>query len=288
MEAADPWRQVLRDALGENVTQPVVGTRFRSAVDTAAAKHGLQFPPSNEPDLRFIELIQRHSDVVSIHRRPGQDFLVVPAGRSDLVAGVTLGRLYRIREDLFEAFTIITADGEGRPYYDKELDKVVWKKWIGAPVGLPDSLVAIDPATLQGEIELRRDFVASLPQQSDARSRLSEALTTPRPLQSFGRVVKEVGVQREWHTFRSDRLLLRIQSWAKDHGIEWKDAWLTEGSTREPSLRPKNLEVLASASTRSERDPLQVLFSGLDAADIQRIAIPLDLVLKAISLSRKP
>jgi hypothetical protein len=280
-EIADPWREILRDAVEQIGGQPCVGTKFRSSVDAAAARQGLRFPPPNEPDLRFVELIERFPDIVSIARRPGQDFLVAPAGRTDLLAEGVQRRPYGIRRDLFEAFTFV---GDGRLYYDKVLDKVVWQTDREASTP-PDSCVPIEAPTLEGEIQLRRDFVASLPEDSGIRARFEKAFTYPRPLQAFGMVVREVGVQRKWHAFRTERVIERIESWARSRAIPWKDAWLTEGRSERLS-EPANFRASASVGSH-ERDPLQVLFSGLDAADIQRISIPLDLVLKAISSSRK-
>jgi hypothetical protein len=287
-ETADRWREILRDAIEQVGAQPLVGTQYRSAVDAAAAKHGLQFPPPNEPALRFVELIQRYPDIVSIARRPGQDFLVVPAGRSDLLTEGVQHRPYGIRKDLFEAFTFV---GESRAYYDQSQDKVVWQsaRRVSSP---PESWIAIECPTLESEIKLRRDFVESLSPDSDMRVRFDEALASTRPLQAFGVVVRETGVQRKWHAFRIESVLARMESWARSHAIGWKDAWLTEGrNERLPERTNLGADPSAAANpavATNESDPLKTLFSGLDAADIQRISIPLDLVLKAISAHRKP
>jgi len=280
-ESADPWSEILREAIETNSTQPVVGTRFRDAINSAASKRGLQFPPVAEPALRFIELLQRYPNVVSILRRPGQDFLVGPAGKSDLLTKGIQGQLYGIRQDLFQAFTTF---GVNRPYYSKSADQVVWQP-PGEGQALPDSLVPIEPTTEGAEIQLRRDFAETVAPQSLTRPQLLGALTNPLPLPAFSRAVREAGLQREWHAFRTERVLERIQRWARDKQIEWKDAWLTERQTDSPY---KNRAGLPSETpTRAEGDSLQVLFSGLDAADIQRISIPLDLVLKAISGSKR-
>jgi hypothetical protein len=47
--------------------------------------------------------------IISVLRRPGQDILVTPAGRSDVVA-MRDEALYGIRRDLFRAFSY-TSDG---------------------------------------------------------------------------------------------------------------------------------------------------------------------------------
>ena len=281
-EMTDRWREIVHEAIQANSTQPVMGTHFRAAIDSAASKRGLQFPPSGEPALRFIQLLQRYPDLVSILRRPGQDFLVGPAGRSDLlVKGIKKGRFYGIRHDLFQAFTTVS---HNRPYYDKSADQLVWQT-PGEGQAMPDSWVPIEPTTEAAEIQLRRDFAETREEQSTIRSQLLGALTNPAPLSVFGRAVREAGLQREWHSFRTERLLEKIQRWAKDKQIQWKDAWLTEGPT--DYTRKNETSLSSDTRIRTEDDPLQVLFSGLNAADIQRISIPLDLVLKAISSPKK-
>jgi len=159
---------------------------------------------------------------------------------------------------------------------------VVWQE-PGEGQASPDSLVAIDPATEAAEIQMRRDFAETLAEQPASRSQLLGTLTHPLPLQAFGRAVKEAGLQREWHSFRTERLMEKIQRWASNKQIEWKSAWLTEGPT---SYTWKN-QAPSMTPARTEDDPLRALFSGLDAVDIQRISIPLDLVLKAMSSSKK-
>jgi hypothetical protein len=282
-EAASAWRETLREAVAANPA-PVVGTHFRVAVDVAAARHHLQFPPVDEPRLRFIQLLERYSDVVSILRRPGQDFLVAPAERADLLARQVQDRLFGIRQDFFQAFTIIS---DNQPFYDKTADRVIWRSVEDGQV-VPDSLVSIEPATPATEIELRRDFTQGI--QEPSQSLLLKALQDPLPLQAFGRKVQEAKLQIQWHSFRTKRVLARMQRWASEKNIEWKDVWLTQGR---PGYSGKDRESAVSAqsgrvdSSHTEREALHMLFSGLDAADIQRIAIPLDLVLKVLSAAKR-
>jgi len=165
---------------------------------------------------------------------------------------------------------------------------VVWKEPVEGQTS-PDSLVPIDPATLSSEIQLRGDFIATI--EEPLRSQLSKTLEDSRPLQTFGKVVQETQLNILWHSFRTKRVLEKIQRWASEKKVEWKDAWLTQGRTVN---RGKEREFGLPAPSghlegrRTEGDPLHLLFSGLDAADIQRISIPLDLVLKVLSARKKP
>ena len=138
--------------------------------------------------------------------------------------------------------------------------------------------------TETAEIQLRRDFTETL-EQVATRSKLLEALTKTRALVAFGIAVRKAGLQRKWHSFRTERVLDKIQRWATDKRIEWNVMWLAERTGG--YAREKQASLSSGTPTYAEPDPLQVLFSGLDAADIQRISIPLDLVLKAVSSSKK-
>jgi len=278
------WRGILREAIAAN-PPPVVGTHFRSAVDFAAAKHDLCFPPPEEQWLRFIQLLERYPDVVSVLRRPGQDFLVAPAERADLLARRVQDGLFGIRHDFFQAFTIIS---ENRPCYEKTSDRVLW---LGAESGqaAPDSLVPIAPATLAAETKLRRDFIGEL--QEPSRSQLLSTLEGPSPLQAFGRRVQETRLQIQWHSFRTKRVVERMQHWASENKIDWKDAWLTPGRTSNVEKERSALAIRTQSghvdSAPAGHEPLHLLLSRLDAADIQRIAVPLDLVLKVLSATRR-
>jgi hypothetical protein len=279
-ETPDVRREILREVISAKLAWPVVGTLFRGAVNSAASKRNVQFFPPEE-GLRFIQLLEGYPDLLSILRRPGQDFLVAPAGRSDLLASKIHERLYGIRRDLFDAFTTVS---NAQRLYDKTTDRVVWRK-PGTDPPPPASSVPIVAPTLAAELQLRHNFIETLPEHSMSRSLLTNALTDGRPLQVFGMKVKEAELQRKWHSFRTERLLETIQHWARAEKIEWKSTWLTEGPT---GYANKSEPAGSERPAPVQRNPLQLLFSALDATDIQRISIPLDLVLKAISLSHKP
>jgi hypothetical protein len=281
MESEDQWREILREAVG-GTTQPILGTHFRSAVNAAAVRRGLRFPPAIEPKLRFIQLIERFHDVVSLMRRPGQDFLVVSSGRSDLLAQSVQDRFFGIRWDLFGAFTVVS---NNNPYYDRLNDTVFWRTPDESGELFATHVVPITPATLQNETALRRDFVDSLMDQPNVHSALLASLATALPLQAFSKAVRNVGVQREWHGFRTKRVEERIQNWAKDNGIVWKDTWLTKEISERAHRRGD--EFVTLPAPKPERDALNILFSVLDTDDVKRISIPLDLVLKALSSAHK-
>lgn len=273
-EGTDQWREVLREAI-EGSKAPVIGTHYRTAVTIAAGKRALEFPPPDESDLKFIQLLERYPETISILRRPGQDFLVAPAGRSDLLAEGIKARLYGIRRELFDAFTLV---GQKKPYYDKSIDTVVWH--LQRESASPDTQVAIPAPSIESETQLRREFAAAVSTPA-AQAQLQTALSNALPLQAFSAAIRDLALQKEWHGFRTERLVERIQKWAKDTGLEWNDAWLTPGPSENAARRtPANSEFAGSV------DALRALLGGLDEADIQRISVPLDLVLKAMTAVR--
>jgi hypothetical protein len=272
----DPWPEILKLALAASSSLPALGTHFREATIKVAIQHGTIFPPDAEPRLRFIQLLERYPEVVRIRRRSGQDFLVASAASPETLAKGVQGQSYGIRQDLFQAFTAVS---ENRAFYDPNEDRIAWHD--PAETGLNASLIPIDPATEETEIQLRREFADLIDEHLPARSRLAHSLTNPSPFLEFSKVIRESALQREWHNFRTERVVGRIQSWAKQRNVAWRDAWLTTSLPHSP--RKAEQLVISTHGDHVSHDPLLLLFSRLDAADVQRITIPLDLVLKALS-----
>ena len=279
-ESANKWRDVLREAISSCTPLPVPGTQLKGALDSSAAKRALRFPPTEEPTLRFIELLERYPDVVSILRRRGQDFLVAPAGKSNLLTDGIRNESYGIRRDLFDAFTRVS---DSQPSYSKTKDCIEWHI-AGEGQTLGGEWVPIQTTTMAAEVQLRRDF-AEIAENSASRSLLLNALEGPIPFRAWSLTIKTAKLQRNWHSFRTKRLQEKIQRWASDNGIEWKGTWLTDRPT--PYIPTKSPVSSSALVKHEESDPVRVLFSGLDVADMQRISIPLDLVLKIISSSKR-
>jgi hypothetical protein len=278
----DIWRDVLREAIGL-YPPPILGTHFRSAVDDVISRRG-ERPPS-ESFTKFIQILERYPDVLLVLRRPGEDFLVAPADRRDAFARQVQEQWLRIRHDIFQAFTTIS---DNKPFYDKTSDKVVWRSGDD-PEPIPEQLSEIESATAESEVRLRHDFAE---RQEAPKAHLLAALETPLPLQSFGQAIKDLGLQASWHRFRTERVIEKMQLWASTNRIDWKDAWLARGRSTyaervHPLATPSESESRSQKSGAAERTALEALFVGLDAADIQRIAIPLDLVLKAMTAKGK-
>lgn len=77
-------------------------------------------------------------------------------------------------------------------------------------------------------------------------------------------------------------MVAQLQQWAKAEGLEWNDSWLTESPSANAPRRP----AMPTRDSLGHIDALQALLNGLDDNDVQRISVPLDLVLKAIAAAR--
>ncbi len=270
---SDAWASILENALALQPKGPVVGTIFRQAVNEAASKAGLTYPLPEQPNLKFIDFLLGYPSVVSVVRRPGQDFLVVAAGEPVVLTQISEQPTFGIRRDLFEAFTKISTS---MPYYDRAADSVTWLH--DAHVAPSASLVRIPPPSLEGELKLRNDFISSLNEAMPAKTLLQEKLTSSYPIREFGKAIRALGLHREWHVFRTEKIQEQLQNWALENGIDWKGAWLTDKPTRLASPNtPGQLRI-----TGADQVALMRLLGGLSEEDLRRISIPLDIVVRAL------
>lgn len=273
-----PWADILRTAITralEGRHGAIPGARLRLFVQLAAAESGQPFPPADEPNFRFGQFLLRYPEIVTVRRRPGQDFLVVPADRPDLLVDTPREPIAAIRPDLFVAFTRLLTDE--RAWYIRDRDAVEWQP---ASVTV-DGAIPIPPARLGDALAVRRGFVETCSDPA-VRERLTRALESPRSLTAFTGVVRAAGLQRDWHVYRTKALTEQIARWAKDAGIEWKDTWLTSSATQEPEYAPSG----GSLSHFEWRRALTWLVQSLDESDLARISVPLDIVLKALARRR--
>ncbi len=279
MSDPETWRAILAEALEEALKkrpdEPVRGTTLKQSLVHSAAKQNLSFPPSEEPGLRLGEFLERHRDLVLVNRRVGQDLLVAPAGQPQLlvaaseeerVSGTKRRRAPGIRSDLFKAFTLVQPNRIA--WYDRNINEIVWTPADAPPPG--DAAVAIPPPTLEDALRVRRAFAERL--DPDARAALESAFTSQRPLAEFSNRVRERHLQLQWHKFRTRDLLQTITEWSHGQQLPWVDDWLVTSDAEAP----------ATLDGVPWRYALSALVESLDAADIRRIAVPLDVVLRIL------
>ncbi len=275
MSAKEKWASILQEALAmaaaERPNQPYLGTHFRQLVDLVAKKHAEKFPPDEEPNLRFIELLERFPDLLIVRRRGGQDVLIAPAEKPEVFAQTDKWPAPGVRQDFFNAFVRISV--EDRAWYDRESDAIVWSKAEG---GLESpSLVPIPQVSLGDALAVRRSFAETL--DPPLRQELEAALSSARPLPLFSTVIRSRGLGLGWHVFQTQRLAERIAAWAREAGIRWREEWLT-ATGPQPQFGAEK----TAGDTWKWRAALIALAGRLDETDLARISVPLDVVLKAL------
>ena len=86
-----------------------------------------------------------------------------------------------------------------------------------------------------------------------------------------------------WHIFRSQSLAERLAQWAKESGIPWRETWLTIPTSDQTVPISRSDSPVIATSPKGRIEGLATLVEGLNEADLARISVPLDLVLKILS-----
>ena len=281
MDDKEKWRAALIEALDvatEHATKPVAAARLRNVLGTVAKGQDLDYPPGGMVTGRFFEFITAFQDEVIYVRHSGGDLWVAPAGSPELLTATKPDGSQSqvgIRRDLFESFT--TFDALRCAWYSPQSDTVLWQD-ITAPQ-LPAPWVQLPAAEIPNAIADRRAFIQTL-EDPLLREQLTEAVSKPRGLADFATLVRERGLQPVWHRYWVKLLTDRIRDWANGAGLTWNSAWITtspKGANSESQPKPA-----AAAVDREWRNNLAALFQALDEEDLQRISIPLDIVVRAL------
>lgn len=276
----EQWAEVLKEAVQRGVQErrgPVPGARLRQLVAKVALDRGIQFPPTETPNIKFGQFLDQHPGIVAVRRRPEADILVAPTDHPELLLEVPTPHqsLAGIRSDLFYAFTRILPSRQA--WYDQTNDRVEWH-----PKGteLPkEQYTKIPFLTIEEAQEARKKFSASQG-NPEIRRRLEQAAVHPAGLAAFTEAIRDSGLRGEWHQCRVRALVDRIGNWAKEASIQWRDAWLTTSSRGQPET-----STLPEASQDS-RHALATMLQSMDQQDLSRISVPLDVVLKLLQRRR--
>jgi len=279
----DPvWEEIVRGALEQatrSSREPIPGAKLRELIAKRAQEKGLQFPPPETPAIKFGDFIDKFSTVVAVRRRPGQDILVAPADRPEILLVPLERSVAGVRNDLFRGFTQFS--DSVRPWYAPGEDKVYWRKLDASPDN--EDWKEIPRTSLDQAVGDRRNFADFLGDDV-LKTELQSALEGPRPLVDFSNVVRAKGLQPAWHHYRTKLVVDRIADWAKRFGIQWREDWITSSASGTPTL------VKAAAnegeSSREWRNALYALIQTLEQDDLTRVNIPLDIVLKALQVRR--
>lgn len=272
------WLDILKSELAKAIESSgaaVPGAKLRQRVAHAAKAQGLEFPP---PEMgKFSEFVERFPADFIVRRIPGSDLLIVPANRPELLGAKETGqsRNARLRQDLFEALTTVSANGRRIAYYVPETDSVAWVE-VDQP--LPSTAIALPKASLENEIATRRRFAEETVNSVDLRKNLDEVLERENALRMFGEVVRSHGLIREWHVFRMGILTGELRKWSVDNGVAWREEWVESNSVQANAVAAKPTRVPPDS-----RRQLDLLADGLTTEDLARITVPLDIVLRLLA-----
>jgi hypothetical protein len=273
------WLDIVKEALKETIDRSGVapsGAKLRMAVASIANARGLSFPP---PDMgKFSSFVESFPADLIVHRRPGQDILVVPANRPELLATEnthSTSLSARIREDMFEALTKIPTLNTGKAFYIPETDSVVWVKPLEQA---PASAIEFPETSLLNEIEVRKRFVTvtNLPQQ--AKDALTAPIATDGYLRSFSNAVHSYGLVKQWHQFRLGTLSQQLREWSVNKAIEWQQSWVDLAESKVIPVTVTSQPVIVD-----NKKLLREIAPLLTDEDLSRISIPLDVVLRLLS-----
>ncbi len=272
---ADVWLDVIQEALNETIESSgsaVAGAKLRNEVARIAKGRGLEFPPPGMG--RFSSLIEQYPDDFIVHRLPGQDLLVAPKSRADLLllsSSRRTGNLADIREDLFAALTLI--DSSRAPYFLPNTDSVIW---VPRNSPSPEGAFALPATTLDQELALRQMYADTV-DDPNVKDSLTKALKGESPLHHFGATIKYARLSKKWHIFRLQQIAERLRLWAEQVGVHWNPNWVGNVT---PHIVP--LTVSTAPSTAEDKRQFFDLMNLLTEEDISRISVPLDIVLRLV------
>ena len=206
------------------------GAKLRELIAESARKRGLAYPPAESPNEKFGDFLKRFDSVLIVWRREGQDFLVAPVDKPELLADVQAVRPARLREDIFEAFTRISRESPPKyPWYDPETDTV---KWLAIDESQPNHRLVRMPSPSQSEEVEDRRFFANSPELSDHKDALLSTLGDHSALWAFSKSIKERGLGRKWHLYRFQIIVRRLKLWCASEHVEWRDEWIGQAPPR--------------------------------------------------------
>ena len=274
------WADIVRQALQKYFDQKshgqpraVPGAPLKPLVQKLAEEQSLSYPPLEFQNKKFSDFLQALPTAVLTQRRLGQDLLVVPTGRVDLLqapAETTSDTSNIIfRSDVFKAFTKINLAPSGQFWYSKTENAFVER----SPDTVDATLMPVEPETLESAINERRKFVDELGLDKATSANLLSTLANDSigALGLFSAKVKELRLERQWHKFRSENVLQKLQAWATKQNIEFNPGWLE-----------KHKQVPQEAVSSRETNAFLAGLMKLGAEDAKRVLVPLDIVLKVL------
>jgi len=273
------WQEIVKKALDRGLATSrgaVPGAKLRQIIASVAAEHNEQYPPVGHESERFSEFLGRFSSLLTVLPRKGQDILVAPSDRPELLNVAETGQA-QLREDIFEAFTRIPREvPPSQPWYDRRADTVTWRD--ATQILDPLQYARIPMATRGQELDTRSAFAVSTEIDPEVRDSLLATLQEHSALWAFSRIVKERGLAHRWHFFRFRALILRVREWCEREQVEWREDWLRSREDQPSHTNSRDISDFIDNHRRVEG-----FLERLSDEDLKRVSVPLDVVLKLLS-----
>lgn len=196
-------------------------------------------------------------DGVTVQPRLGSDVLIGLRGARAPDDGPNLHspklRHGVLRKDVYEAFTRIAPI---RYVYLPGSDKFVQASQAEGKT------VEVENPTLMSLIEIRRQFVATLPQET--QQPLLDALNhSSNPLSKFRSALIAGDLFDQWSSKYAEAIKSRVIEWAKQNDLTPRDAWFRHPP---PATSPRRtLTLLAQHLTAEEIRELRIPFRAVEA-----------------------
>jgi hypothetical protein len=272
------WRDVLIEALDRGVEQtrgPVAGAKLRQLVTAAAEARGLLFPPEGSEQEKFADFLKRFDSDLVVLRRKGRDLLVAPIASANLLLEESTSDSAQLRSDVFNAFTQIPkVNPKELPWYVPATDRFMWV--VEGTAVDETQLKSVPPATRNEEISDRQAFLDSASIDEATRNTIAQTLATQSALWAFSQSIRTRGLAKKWHSFRFQRIVSRIRRWCQAVNVPWRESWISESDAMDSDDSQK------LPSEPNQREHLTQIIARLSNEDLQRISVPLDLVLKIV------
>ncbi len=253
------WHELVNEslkALGADETY-VLGTKLHVQLERLASHEGLSLREALAGQSFSAFLLNVPG--VEMIKTPGRDMLVgfseTPRPTEQIEGARRRSADFHIfRKDVYEALTRVKPTPS---YYVPSRD--AFADQADASDAIPLPLV-----TTESLKDVRTSF-AELVEDPAVKQELLQVLSTsPNFLSDFQRVLVRFGLTRRWHEFNYQAVKAKLESWAKDHGLQPRLGWYTQSREDEISTW-EVMTTLVRNMTPEELRALSVPFRAVEA-----------------------
>lgn len=273
------WKSLLLEVLANLVARKgsaITGAGLNSALLMEARTRGIEPPDLRQRKFKSVLVELADAGRLVFLASGGSDVLVSSLSHADLLTAPEVfatGGRPAIRRDAFTAFTWV---GAHAAYYDPATDTFI----CGQSDSVPEGAIRIPSPDFGKLSERAGEFARRLDPVLHAEA--FSALATPKPLTAFASFVRQNGLEAPWHEFRTNAVANDLKRWASENSLSFRSDWLTSAQDGTPARTGSAVTFTGDQVDSASRAQLGALLSGLDKADIARIAVPLDIVLRLL------